>query len=275
VRLIGVGMGPGDPELVTVKAVRVLQSAQRVFVPVLGEPGGEPSGAPGGRPGGEPGGAPGGAPGGGPGRGGTEPGRAEATVRAHACHDRIERLVFALNERTDRARREQHWDAAGRRVAEFLAGAPGATVAFATIGDPNLYSTFSYLAQTVRDLVPGLRVETVPGITAMQELAARSGIALAEGTEPLALLPMTDGLAPLATALAGSGNVVAYKGRRRLTEIVAAVRDAGRLDGAVYGAHLGLAGEQIVPLADADPGTAPYLSALLVPARRGRRGGAL
>ena len=86
-RLIGVGVGPGDPELVTVKAVRVLGTAGRVFVPVLDL---------------------------------VEEGRAEATVRAHAAHDRIERLVFALNERHDAARRERHWDTAGARVAEWL-----------------------------------------------------------------------------------------------------------------------------------------------------------
>ena len=56
-------------------------------------------------------------------------------------------------------------------------GAGAGTVAFGTIGDPNLYSTFSYLAQTVRDIVRDVLIETVPGITAMQDLAARSATA--------------------------------------------------------------------------------------------------
>ena len=124
-RLIGVGVGPGDPELVTLKAVRVLATAGRVFVPVL-------------------------APG--------DTGRAEATVRAHAAHDRIERLVFALNERADRDRRERHWDAAGAAGGGAGCAQTGGTAAFATIGDPNVYSTFSYLAETVRALLPGVEV---------------------------------------------------------------------------------------------------------------------
>ena len=85
------------------------------------------------------------------------------------------------------------------------------TVAFGTIGDPNLYSTFSYLAQTVRGLVPGLTIETVPGITAMQDLAARSGTVLAEGDEPLTLLPLTAGTQAFRDALTRPGTVVGYK----------------------------------------------------------------
>src|SRR2546430_5278919 len=109
-----------------------------------------------------------------------EAGRAEATVSGHTPPERIERLVFALNERHDAGRRYAHWDAAGARVADWLRANDG-TAAFATIGDPNLYSTFGYLAQTVRGLLPGVAVETVPGITAMQALAAAAGGPLAQG----------------------------------------------------------------------------------------------
>jgi precorrin-2/cobalt-factor-2 C20-methyltransferase len=248
VRLVGVGVGPGDPELVTVKAVRVMGEADVVLVPVLA---------------------------------GDEPGRAEATVRCHVDDDRIRRVVFALNERTDAARRESAWDAAGAEVlAAFDAGAH--TVAFATIGDPNVYSTFTYLAATVRAQRPGVAVETVPGITALQDLAARSGTVLCEGTETLALCPITAGPATLRAALAGFDTVVAYKGGRRLPETLRLLREAGRLDGAVFGASLGLPGQDIRPAAELaggsaghPSGTAPYLSTLIVPARRDGRGGKL
>ncbi|HEY0484815.1 MAG TPA: precorrin-2 C(20)-methyltransferase [Mycobacteriales bacterium] len=241
-RLVGVGVGPGDPELCTVKAVRVLREADRVFVPVMDA---------------------------------DEVGRAEETVRAHAGHDRIERLVFALNERTDTARRERHWDAAGRRVADYLrAAGPATTAVFATIGDPNVYSTFTYLAHTVAELMD-VTVETVPGITAMQALAARSGVPLVEGTESLTLLPLARGTDGLAEALAGGGSVVAYKGGRILGSVVDAVTEAGRLDDAVFGAHLGLPDEVVVPLSGVDTAAAPYLSAVLIPGRRNSRGGKL
>jgi precorrin-2/cobalt-factor-2 C20-methyltransferase len=180
----------------------------------------------------------------------------------------VERLVFALNERYDAARRYAHWDAAGARVAAWLAGS-GGTAAFATIGDPNLYSTFGYLAQTVRGLRPDVVVETVPGITAMQALACASGVPLAEGRERLTLLPATAGLDRI---LESDGTVVVYKGFRHLPSLTAAVKEAGRY--AVYGEHLGLPGERVAELSTVD-GEAPYLSSVLIPARRDTRGGKL
>jgi precorrin-2/cobalt-factor-2 C20-methyltransferase len=264
-RLIGVGVGPGDPELVTVKAVRVLREADVVLVPVLAGP--DP-----------------------------EPGRAETVIREYVAADRIRRLEFALNDTGGvTPRRAAAWQTAAAAVAEEFARGAG-TVAFGTLGDPNLYSTFSYLAQTVRDLVPGVTVETLAGITAMQDLASRAGISLAEGTEPVVLVPLNGGVAALDQALASGGAVVGYKVGAAASPDPAILRDrlhrAGRLDGAVIGARLGLAGETIAPAADFLPGTQlspdtqpspdaqpspdiPYLSTLIVPVRRGARGTSL
>lgn len=246
-RLIGVGVGPGDPELVTVKGVRALQEADAVVVPVMA---------------------------GADGTDGGEPGRAEATVLHYVGAEKVVRVVFALNERTDRGRREAAWDAAGERVAELLRA--HGSVAFATIGDPNVYSTFTYLAHTIAELVPGTAVETVPGITAMQDLAARSGAVLTEGTEPLTLVPVTAGSAVLKDALEGPGTVVAYKFGRLAAEVAAALRETGRTEGAVWGSALGLPEESIRPAADLAGEPLPYLSTLIVPAPRdGGRGGKL
>ena len=250
-RLIGVGVGPGDPELVTVKAVRVLREADAVFVPVMAGPDGP-------------------APG---------PGRAEATIRAHIGPQAIRPVAFALNDTGGvTARRASAWHAAACEVARTF-GAGASTVAFGTIGDPNLYSTFSYLAQTVRDMVRDVLIETVPGITAMQDLAARSatlagaGTVLAEGDEPLTLLPLTAGAGPLRDALGRPGTVVGYKlgaaagpSPGEVCDLLAA---AGRLDGAIAGARLGLPGQDIRPAAElAALRAVPYLSTLIVPARR-------
>jgi precorrin-2/cobalt-factor-2 C20-methyltransferase len=234
-RLVGVGVGPGDPELVTVKAVRELREAAVVFVPVTDT---------------------------------GEVGRAEATVLAYVDGSSVRRLRFAIH---DDDARNTAWDRAGAEVAEALRHG---TAAFATIGDPNVYSTFTYLAGTVRDLVPEVEISTVPGITAMQDLAARSGTVLVEGTETLALLPFTAGEQVLAQALATFDTVVAYKGGRSFEAVLDVVRRAGRIDEAVYGARLGLDGEQVQHAAE-HIGPAHYLSTLLVPAKRTGRGGRL
>jgi precorrin-2/cobalt-factor-2 C20-methyltransferase len=237
-RLVGVGVGPGDPELLTLKGLRALREADAVFVPV--------------------------------GDGG-ETGRAEAVVARHLPDERLIRLPFALGD--DPTARERSWDAAGERVAEEVRA--GRTAAFATIGDPNLYSTFSYLAETVRALVPGLTVETVPGITAMQDLAARSGTVLAEGTERLALFPLTAQPERLEEALRVFDTVVCYKGGRHLPRVIEAARAGDRLDGGVYGAHLGLEDEEVRPARDMDGRTGPYLSTVILPRRRDGRGSRL
>jgi precorrin-2/cobalt-factor-2 C20-methyltransferase len=142
---------------------------------------------------------------------------------------------------------------------EFAAGA--ASVAFGTLGDPNLYSTFSYLTKTVRELVPDVTVETVAGITAMQDLASRAGLSLAEGTEPVTLVPLNGGVGALDQALARGGAVVGYKVGAAASPAPAVLRDrlqaAGRLDAAVIGARLGLPGELIAPAADVLPPAPP------------------
>lgn len=229
-RLVGVGVGPGDPELVTVKALRMLREADRVMVPV---------GAAG------------------------EAGRAEEIVAAHTDRE-LTRLVFGLG---NPQRSPAGWRAAADALVD--AYAQGArSVAFATIGDPNVYSTFSYLANAARERVADLAVSTIPGITAMQALAAASDTPLVIGTETLTLLPLAGDRTAFRAALAAGGTVVGYKGGAALPELIAELDAAGRLSPAVYGAALGRRQQRICPAADlaGQPG-GPYLSALLVPAR--------
>ena len=256
-RLVGVGVGPGDPDLITVQAVKVLQAADLVLLPTMDA---------------------------------DAAGRAERTVRAHVDHDRLQRLSFALNERSDRARREAAWDAAGATVAAAFGDiardmardvdrdiprrGEAVTVAFATIGDPNVYSTFSYLAATVRRLVPGVEVTTVPGITAMQHLAAAAGVPLVEGEETLTLYPVTAGLPGYREALRRSDTVVAYKGGRQLPHVVEVLREEGRLDAAVVGSAVGLPEQNVQPAAEVTT-ELPYLSTVLAPPGRRTRGGRL
>lgn len=230
-RLVGVGVGPGDPELLTIKGLRALREADEVFVPVADT---------------------------------GEIGRAEATVRKYLDEERVTRLLFALSD--DAEARGRNWINAAREVFGHLRD--GKTCAFATIGDPNVYSTFTYLARTVRQTLAEVEVETVPGVTAMQDLASRGGTVLLEGDERLALLPFTAGEAALRDALAEFETVVCYKGGGRLPEVLRVAEEAERLDGAVYGARLGIEGEEVVEASEMAGGDGTYLSTVIF-TRRG------
>ncbi|HZU59081.1 MAG TPA: precorrin-2 C(20)-methyltransferase [Actinocrinis sp.] len=250
--LVGVGVGPGDPELLTLKAARELREADLVFAPTTAL---------------------------------DKPSRAAQIVH-EALGIEAKPLVFALDDTGGLTEaRTAAWDEAGRAVVDAFHGG-ARRVAFATLGDPNLYSTFTYLGHTVAAAEPGIRIRTVPGITAMQDLAARAGVPLAEGREPLTLVPVAGAevdraLDAMEAALAGTGTVVIYKGGRHLDALVSAVERAGRTEQAVLGTDLGLPGETISRLADrvaaaeTSPARAPYFTTLIAPPARGQRGGAL
>jgi len=246
--LTGVGVGPGDPELVTVQALRILREADLIVVPVLDDR--------------------------------DEIGYAEAVVCAHLVTEgtRIVRAPFAMTDRSGLSeRRTRAWDVAAAVILDAFED--GLTsVAFATIGDPNVYSTFSYLAATVLESRPDVQIATVPGITAMQALAAASGTVLCEGNEPLVLFPALGGAAAFEAVLQegslSGATVVAYKGGRHWPDLRDALSSHGRLDSAVVGSHVGRH-DQAVSQAVAVDGEIPYMSTVIAPSSRTTRGGKL
>ncbi|WP_116112292.1 precorrin-2 C(20)-methyltransferase [Austwickia chelonae] len=245
-QLIGIGVGPGDPELVTLKAVRALEDADVILVPAT-----EAS------------------------RGNA--GRAEQIVLA-CCPQTapaIRRIPFTMADRsgvTDR--RREAWETSAQAALDAYAEG-ASTVVFATVGDPNVYSTFSYLAEHVIAAQPDVQVQVVPGITAMQALAASAGTPLVEGTEVLALVPITAGAEKYRQALEFADTVVAYKGGRQLPQMLRHLTDTGRTAHTVIGENIGLDREKITPVSELTENTVPYFSTALTTPTRTEIGGRL
>ncbi len=235
--LVGVGVGPGDPSLMTLRAVQVLETADVVIAPTTSK---------------------------------ESEGRAEAVVRSAVPSVMCERVVFVMEVDTG-ARNEALAAVVARVVAHLDAGR---RVAFVTLGDPNVYSTFSSVADGVTASRPDAQVSTVPGIMAFQELAARSQTVLVDGHESLVLVPAHITLGAVVGEAMHDDDValVVYKGGRRIATLAEEANEAERLGNAVLGELLGLPGERIEPLSDAvESGRrVSYLSTAIFPPVRNR-----
>ena len=148
-KLWGVGVGPGDPELLTIKAARVLEQADVILAP--------------------------------------DTGRADKTalriIRDH-LNGKTPILVSTPMTR-DKAKLEAAYEAAARKIMDLLE--EGKQVAFITLGDATVYSTYMYIHEKVR--ARGYAVEVVPGVPSFCAAAARLNISLCQGNEPLLVIP--------------------------------------------------------------------------------------
>ncbi|MDJ0701670.1 MAG: precorrin-2 C(20)-methyltransferase [Leptolyngbyaceae cyanobacterium MO_188.B28] len=173
--LYGVGVGPGDPELITIKALRLLKSA-----PVVAFPAGVQG----------------------------RKGRAQDIISPWLNPDQVQlALKFPYTE--DRQILTEAWKVASEEV--WLHLQKGRDVVFASEGDVSFYSTFTYLAQTLQQLHPEASIQATPGVCSPLAAAAVLGIPLTIQAQRLAILPALQSVAHLETALSWADVVVLLK----------------------------------------------------------------
>ena len=235
--LYGIGVGPGDPELITLKGARVLAACEHVFVPKS--------------------------------RAASES-MALSIAQPHlpACAQ-VHELVFPMT--SDPAVLERNWTDAARQVAEVLL--EGRDACFLTLGDPLLYSTYIHLVRRLRAVLPEAQIVTVPGVTSVSAAAALTNFPMAEGKEPVSIVPTADDLDGVRRAFAAGGTVVLMKVGSRLQQVLDVLEEMGALDSAVFVARAGQDGQRVetdLRRLRTEGAEAGYLSIILA---RGRTGG--
>ncbi|MFG3404313.1 precorrin-2 C(20)-methyltransferase [Streptomyces sp. NPDC048142] len=234
-KLYGVGLGPGDPNLMTLRAVQAIGEADVVAYHSARH------------------------------------GRsiARSIAAAHLRPDHVEEaLVYPVTtETTDhpggyRGALEEFYEKAAARLAAHLDA--GLTVAVLAEGDPMFYGSYMHMHKRLADRYA---TEVVPGVTSVSAAAARLGTPLVEGEEILTILPGTLPEEELTARLAATDTAVVMKLGRTFPAVRGAFEASGRLAEARYVERATMAGERTGDLADIDPASVPYFSVAVLPSR--------
>jgi precorrin-2/cobalt-factor-2 C20-methyltransferase len=198
--LYGVGVGPGAPDLLTVRAIDVLRRADVLALPRSSDFGESV---------------------------------AWSIVKSHLEGlPKQERMLLTFPMSKDPARVRPCWDIAFEKIGDRLSR--GLSVAFVTEGDPSLFSTFVYLQREAPKRWPGIRVEVVPGITSVTAVPAVAGVPLADGQERIAILPATYGIDDLRDVLTKFDTVVLMKLGGEMAKVISVLEERDLLHRAVY-----------------------------------------
>ncbi|MGW2010493.1 precorrin-2 C(20)-methyltransferase [Streptomyces nigrescens] len=234
-RLYGVGLGPGDPSLMTVRAVQVIAGADVIAYHSA--------------------------------RHGRSIARSIAAEHLRADHIEEALIYPVTTESTDhpggyRGALDEFYESAAARLAVHLDA--GRTVAVISEGDPLFYGSYQHMHKRLAHRYP---TEVIPGVTSVSAAAARLGKPLAEADEVLTILPGTLPEEELTARLASTDTAVVMKLGRTFPTVRRAMERSGRLPEAHYVERATMTGERTEKLGDIDAETVPYFSVSVVPSR--------
>ncbi|MFH2091401.1 MAG: precorrin-2 C(20)-methyltransferase [Pseudomonadota bacterium] len=208
-KLYGVGVGPGDPELITVKAVRVIKEADIIFTAASSK--------------------------------NTYSLAVEIASPYIAPCAHIKQLSFPMTKDVKKA--ETAWIENARQIASVLK--EGKTAVFLTLGDPTTYSTFGYILKKMKCIMPEADIETIPGITSFHAAAARLNRILVEGEQTLLITSGAFGGEPLRKTV-GVDNVAIVKVYKNIEDINKALKETGLDQNSVAISNCSRENEQII-----------------------------
>ena len=198
--LICVGCGPGDPELLTVKAVKAIQNADVIMCPTSKE--GKPSIAL----------------------------SVVTSIIDKSKKKEIVNLVFPMTKNKDTL--EKTWEKNSRILAEKVLS--GKKVVYLTVGDPYLYSTWIYLHRELETKYPEIKITVIPGIVSIFTFASKVGISLAEGAEKVTIIPSCYDLSQVKELAKNSDTMVFLKDGRYFEQVIELLKEAGFSDDSIF-----------------------------------------
>ncbi len=231
--LYGIGVGPGDPELLTLKAVKVLKEVAHVFAASSTN---------------------------------NDYSLAHDIVRDHLPPGTpIDQLSFPMTFNSERL--ETAWTANCGKVVEILG--QGKNVAFLTLGDPLTFSTFIYLMRKIRARLPEADIRVIPGITSYQAAAACANVPLAEGEEAITIISGAKGGERLKEAIGVVDNVVLMKTYKQFPLILSQIEEAGLEDRCCFISRCGLEGQIVERDFEKLSSIKPHYLSLMIIKKRG------
>ena len=237
-KLIGASLGPGDPELITRRSWAVLQSGARWIYPVK---------------------------------------KAEEVSYALSIVERgglpipadAVELVFPMTR--DAEALGKAWVRAAQQTVELLG--EGRDIVFLVEGDASTFATFGHLARVVRELVPEIEVETIPGVSSFAAAAATTGMPLAEEDETLAIIPAAYGTGVIDHMLDEFDTLILLKVKPLLDEVIELLERRDLLATSCFIEKVGSPEERVIrDLGSLKGATVNYLSLLLVQNPKRERG---
>ncbi len=222
--LYGLGTGPGDPELLTLKAWRLLNAVDVVAYPVT-----------------------------------TGSISRARKIAEPFLHDGLQEMPFELPMQRQREPARKAYENAARAIGDHLSA--GRHVACLCEGDPMLYGSFMYLA---RLLSPGHKVEIVPGVTSLTACAAAAQMPLAARNDVLSIIPAPLPPATLKARICDAQAVMIIKVGRHLEKVMTICDDLGLSERAMLVEDASASAQRIVPLSQAESASAAYFSSILI-----------
>ena len=222
----GIGVGPGDPELLTVKAINTLKKIDAVIAPKTEK---------------------------------KEGSVALSIVKPYLRED-VEIVYQTFLMVRDFAESKMFFEDNKNEILKLLDS--GKNVAFLTLGDPMFYSTYIYIFQLLKE--EGIKIETIPGVPAFLAISSYIGRPLSFGNDILTVIPATASKEKISDALKFSDTTVLMKVYKNFSEVVDLLKEEKMLDEAVLVSRQGLEGEKIISDLESHKGEKlNYLSTIL------------